>query len=79
MVVERMKRNAYRGESPNYYFWRTYDHKEVDFVEEKGGELSACQFSYAPGEKDIPRLWSDTYPKSQTQVITTENVPEFLG
>lgn len=39
VVIERMKANMFAQKSPNYYFWRTYEGKEVDFVEESGGEL----------------------------------------
>ncbi len=36
---ERLKRNTYQRHYANYYFWRTYDRKEIDFVEEYGGGL----------------------------------------
>ncbi|MDP3955853.1 MAG: DUF4143 domain-containing protein, partial [bacterium] len=38
-VIERIKNALYRGESKNYYFWRTYDQKEIDFIEEFDGKI----------------------------------------
>ena len=44
MVLERIKRNAYRSLSANYYFWRTCDQKEIDIIEERGGMLCGYKF-----------------------------------
>jgi len=38
IITERIKKQEYLGLSANNYFWRTYDQREIDFVEERGGE-----------------------------------------
>jgi len=39
MFIERMKRNEYRRHLASPCFWRTYDQREIDLVEEEGGRL----------------------------------------
>ncbi|MGB2632184.1 MAG: ATP-binding protein, partial [Minisyncoccales bacterium] len=46
MVSERLKRNSYREVFSNNYFWRTWDQKEVDFVEEREGKLFGYEFKW---------------------------------
>jgi hypothetical protein len=43
-VHERMKHNHYTGRMVNPWFWRTYDQKELDFVEESGGRFAGFEF-----------------------------------
>jgi hypothetical protein len=38
-MVERRKANEYAGRQANTYFWRTYDQKELDCIEERAGRL----------------------------------------
>ncbi len=30
------------------YFWRTYDQQEIDWVEDRGGQLRAYEFKWRP-------------------------------
>ncbi|MGE5602850.1 MAG: ATP-binding protein, partial [Nitrososphaerales archaeon] len=46
LMVERRKANEYAGRQPNVYFWRTYDQKELDYVEERGGVLRGYEFKW---------------------------------
>ncbi|MEZ4688450.1 MAG: hypothetical protein R3B47_21030 [Bacteroidia bacterium] len=34
---------------PNYYFWRTYDQQEIDWVEDRGGKLYGYEFKWNAG------------------------------
>lgn len=47
-VLERMKALGNRREFANWYFWRTYDQKEIDLIEERGGKLEAFEFKLTP-------------------------------
>ena len=79
MIIERMKRNAYAGNTANYYFWRTYDQKEIDLIEEKGGRLMGFEFKWSPTRKaKAPKEWLETYPNASWEVISPENFAEFL-
>ncbi len=43
VAMERLKKQKYSGIISNNYFWRTYDKKEVDWVEERNGKLSGYE------------------------------------
>lgn len=80
MVVERRKANQAAARSVNTYFWRTYDQKELDCVEERGGRLYGYEFKW--GEKQIPaktrREFLEQYPDSELAAITPRNFESFL-
>ena len=78
MVLERVKRNAYAGVSPNYYFWRTYDQKEVDFIEERGGGLYGYEFKWKEDRKRPPREWLETYANATYEIITPARHLDFV-
>ena len=46
LVVERLKKQAYNKIYSNNYFWRTWDQKEVDWVEEREGKLFGYEFKW---------------------------------
>jgi len=46
LVMERVKHLSYQKEQRNFYFWRTYDKKEIDWIEEGNGELRAYEFKW---------------------------------
>jgi hypothetical protein len=41
VVLERMKYLKNAQKSYNRFFWRTYDHKTIDYIEERDGQLFA--------------------------------------
>ncbi len=77
--IERLKKHDYEEYYGNNYFWRTYDGKEIDFVEESDGFLSGyeCKFS-AIKNIQAPKLWSATYTNSSFSVISRKNYLDFL-
>jgi len=61
-ISERFKSNAYRGKNMNSYFWRTYDQKEVDYVEESAGKITGYELKYSEKQKlKVPKTFSETY------------------
>ena len=50
LVIKRQKANQSTGRYVNSYFWRTYDQKEIDCVEEHGGRLYGYKFKWQSGE-----------------------------
>jgi len=53
LTVERRKVNQAAGRSVNSYFWRTYDQKEIDCVEEHGGKLYGYEFKWSQKTSDV--------------------------
>ena len=71
--------NHYKGKISNYYFWRTYDQKEIDLVEESGGILSGFEFKWGTRKAKVPDEFLKTYDNSTYKLITPENYLEFIG
>ncbi len=78
MVLERIKRNAYKGYSPNIYFWRTYDQKEIDMIEERDGGLFGYEFKWGKKISKPPRLWIETYNEASYAVYNPDNYMNFI-
>jgi predicted AAA+ superfamily ATPase len=78
LFIERLKKQEYKPIYSNNYFWRTYDKKEIDFVEERNGKLYGFEFKWKPKKRKAPLLWKETYPNSEFQIIDQDNFLEFL-
>lgn len=80
LFMERLKFRAYTGLHANVYFWRTYDHQEMDLVEERGGNLFGYEFKFSPVKASrIPPAWASAYPQAQFDTITRDNWIEFVS
>ena len=78
LVMERIKKQHYYQIHSNNYFWRTYDQKEVDFVEERDGKLFGFEFKWKAKKTKIQQEWLDTYKNASFEVINKENFLPFL-
>jgi len=79
LITERLKKQAYRGPHANNYFWRTWDQKEVDFIEEREGRLFGYEFKWGLRKTAAPREWLETYAGSEFAVINRENYLDFVN
>jgi len=79
-IIERLKKAMYSEEFKNYFFWRTYDQKEIDFIEESNGVLHAfeCKYSVGKIKKTVRDTFLKLYPKSNIKVVTKDNYTDFL-
>jgi len=79
LVMERIKLQKYTRLWSNNYFWRTYDQKEIDWIEDRDGQLHAYDFKYNDtGKRGIPKLWHNTYPDSTSQIVDRHNYLDFI-
>jgi predicted AAA+ superfamily ATPase len=80
LVIERRKANQLAGRSVNAYFWRTYDQKEIDAIEEHGGKLYGFEFKWQGGElrRSVQDEFLHSYPGSELAVVNRENFEPFL-
>jgi len=78
LVVERLKKDEYSRNIGKYYFWRTYDQAEIDWCEEKGGELSAYEFKLSLKRAKTPKAFKEAY-KIEVKTISKENYLDFVG
>jgi predicted AAA+ superfamily ATPase len=78
IITERMKRQEYLRSVTNSYFWRTYDKKEIDLVEEREGKLFGYEVKWKKERVKIPRDWTGGYPDAAFEVIHRENYLKFI-
>jgi predicted AAA+ superfamily ATPase len=79
LVVERRKANAYAGRAVNTYFWRTYDRKEIDCVEERGGQLFGYDLKWQGAVRESTRrAFIEAYPGAEVHTVTRENWTGFV-
>ena len=79
LIAERMKKISYGNHWVNSWFWRTQQQKEIDYVEEEDGKLSAFEFKWNPEAKvKQPTQFQTAYPDSTFKVIHSNNFEEFL-
>ncbi len=78
-IVERLKLLRYRQQFANQYFWRTYDQKELDYLEEADGILAGYEFKWSPTAKaKEPTDFLRAYPGSRVERIDRSNYWRFL-
>ncbi len=78
-ISERIKKLEYAQTAHNRYFWRTYDQKEIDFVEERGGRLHGYEFKWRANKAKPPKDFLETYKNSAYSVINSENYLNFIA
>jgi predicted AAA+ superfamily ATPase len=79
VIAERMKSNEYYHRWVNRYFWRTKQQQEIHYLEESGGKLHAYEMKWNPRAKaSITKTFTEAYPNTEFQVITPENIADFL-
>jgi predicted AAA+ superfamily ATPase len=78
-ISERLKKNHYEQKMVNPFFWRTYDQKEIDLIEDSGGKLIGYEFKWTESKNKIPRQFLDNYHNSEYQVINSGNYLDFIS
>lgn len=78
MVSERVKQISLNKDLRNYYFWRTTQQQEIDFVEQVNGKYFAYEFKWNKKRKfKFPKTFSNNY-LSINKGINRENFREFV-
>lgn len=78
LVMERLKKQQHVRLWSHNFFWRTYDQKELDWVEEREGKLFGYEFKWNAGAK-APALWLETYPNASFECINQTNYLDFIS
>lgn len=77
LVSERRKQNLYKDTFSKMYFWRTKQQQEVDFVEEKDGDIRGYEFKWNSKKTKISSTFIEAY-HAETFVIDRSNFREFV-
>jgi len=79
LISERIKKLNYSRKWSNYWYWRTKEQKEIDFVEESDGRITAFEFKWSARTKvKPPKQFLENYPNATFEVITPDNYEDFL-
>ncbi len=81
-IAERLKKQNYSRIWSENYFWRTYDQKEIDWVEERDGKLFGYEMKWNSGKKTgsaTKNLWKTSYPNSELEMIHQDNYLSFIS
>ena len=78
LISERIKIQNYHEHFSNNYFWRTIQRQEIDFIEEKNGNINAFEFKWKSGGRNkIPKSFLENY-QATGKVIDKDNFREFV-
>jgi predicted AAA+ superfamily ATPase len=79
LISERLKKQEYTLDYSSNYFWRTHAQQEIDWVEEKDGQLKAFEFKWSKNAKvKIPNAWKKGYPEATFESIDRSNYFDFI-
>lgn len=80
IITERIKHTHYNNIWANKYFWRTHNQQEIDYIEERDGQLFAYEFKWNENAKaKIPSSFNKTYPNYNFEIITPKNYEKFIS
>jgi len=77
LFTERKKFLSGSGISANKWFWRTYTGAGLDYIEERGSELTGYAFKWGKRRFKAPQTWIDEY-NGKVHLITPENYLTFV-
>lgn len=80
LMTERLKKRSYMNIHGYSYFWRTYEQREIDLVEERDGKLFPYEFKWSGKNKVYaPKDWLISYPQAEKfSVVTPDNYLDFI-
>ncbi len=78
LIIERIKKRAYKQIYGNPYFWRTWTQKEVDLIEERDGKLFGYEFKWKDKKVKPPKEFLETYKEATFTVINPSNFQDFI-
>ena len=78
LLLERIKRQAYRAVPVNFFFWRTWEGQEIDLIEEREGRLFAFELKWT-GKGREPKRFREAYPEAESEVVNRETYLRFVG
>ena len=79
VISECVKRKEYTSDYANSWFWRNTNQQEIDYIEEKDGQLNAFELKWNPKRKcSAPLSFRNAYPNASFTVIHHDNIEELL-
>jgi predicted AAA+ superfamily ATPase len=82
VIMERIKALSYAKKAGSFYFWRTYDRKEIDLIEDRDGSLHGYEIKYGEAsarKAQVPKDFALAYPDASFEVISPATLLESLA
>ncbi len=79
IFIERLKKQAYHRIYTNNFFWRTWDNKEIDLIEEREGKLFGYEIKWGKEKIKPPKDWIEAYKEATFEVINHEKYKRFIA
>lgn len=78
LIAERIKMHTYKRSTTSCYFWRTKQQQEVDWVEDKAGDITGFEFKWkAKANAKLPITFTKAY-NADTRIIDRDNFRDFV-
>lgn len=77
LVSERLKQNNYKDSYSKMFFWRNRQQQDIDFVEERAGEVIAYEFKWNKKKVKFPEKFIATY-NAKAHSIDRSNFRDFV-
>jgi predicted AAA+ superfamily ATPase len=78
-ILERKKYLSQNSEKLLAYFWRTYDQKELDYVEESAGKITGYEFKWNSKKAFKEQVEFKKQYSAEIKKIDPENFWKFFG
>ncbi len=78
VILEKMKIREYGSINAYQYFWKDYNGKEIDLIEEYGGVLHAYEIKWNKDRAKVPGLFLKLYKYYEFKIINKKNYLDFL-
>ncbi len=79
LISERIKHLKYNKIYANFWFWRTKEQKEIDWIEEYNGQICTFEFKWNPKMKvKNPKMFLESYTDSTFEVVHKDNYEDFI-
>jgi uncharacterized protein len=77
VVMEIIKKNEYAQNDFNYYFWRTLQQQEVDFIVQDEQQITAYEMKWGIKGR-ITKAFTNAYPNAKTVLVSPDNFFEEI-
>lgn len=79
IISERFKYTHYEQIYCNRYFWRTTAQQEIDYIEERDGNIFAWEFKWNSKKKNrFTKTFTNEYHPVETNTISPDNMEDFV-
>lgn len=78
LIIERVKLQKYKEIFTNNYFWRAWNRKEIDWIEEREGNLFGFEFKFSEEKVKFPKDFTEAYPSCKLEIINRKNYFSFI-